>query len=224
MEAYSPTERTQVKRLPKRAVYDKAQVHAILDAGFICHVGFAVDGQPYVIPTGYTRSGDQIYIHGSAASRMLRSLGMGVRFSVAVTLVDGFVLARSAFHHSVNYRYVVIFGKARTVTDPAAKLAALRAFTEHVLAGRWAEVRPPDERELNATTVLALPLDEVSAKVRTGPPIDDEADYSLPVWAGVVPIRQSAGEPVPDSRLVPGVPAIYPGRFTLDPSAVRPKS
>jgi nitroimidazol reductase NimA-like FMN-containing flavoprotein (pyridoxamine 5'-phosphate oxidase superfamily) len=224
MDDFVPTPRTQVGRLPKRAVYDRAQVHAILDASHVCHVGFAVEGQPYVIPTGYVRVGGEIYIHGSPASRLLRTLASGAEVCVSVAVLDGFVLARSAFHHSVNYRSVVIFGKARTVTDPAAKLAALRAFTEHVLAGRWAEVRPPDERELNATAVMALPLDEVSAKVRTGPPIDDEADYSLPVWAGVVPIRQSAGEPVPDSRLVPGVPAIDPGRFTLDPSAVRPKS
>jgi len=215
MEAYSPTERTQVKRLPKRAVYDKAQVHAILDAGFICHVGFAVDGQPYVIPTGYTRSGDQIYIHGSAASRMLRSLGMGVRFSVAVTLVDGFVLARSAFHHSMNYRSVVVLGEARVVGDPEEKLAALRAFTNHIVPDRWEEVRRPTEQELKSTTVLALPLDEVSAKVRTGPPLDDEEDYALPVWAGVVPIGTQLGAPLADARVPPDVPALDNRRFTL---------
>jgi uncharacterized protein len=181
MASYPPTERTLVRRLPKRAVYDQAQVHAILDEGFLCHVGFSVDGQPYVIPTNYARSGEQIYIHGSAASRMLRTLQQGVDVCVTVTRVDGFVLARSAFHHSINYRSVVILGRARLVTDPHEKLEALHLFTNHILPGRWEEVRPPNEQELKATTVLALPLNEVSAKVRTGPPVDDEEDYALPV-------------------------------------------
>jgi uncharacterized protein len=221
MDAYQPTPRTQVGRLPKRAVYDRAQVHAILDAAHVCHIGFVAGGQPCVIPTGYVRVGDEIFIHGSPASRMLRVLETGAEVCVSVAVLDGFVLARSAFHHSVNYRSVVLFGKAREVTDPAAKREALRAFTEHVLPGRWAEVRQPDEKELSVTTVLALPLDEVSAKVRTGPPIDDEADYSLPVWAGVVPIRASLGEPVPDGRLLPGVPVVDLRRFQLDPVAPR---
>jgi hypothetical protein len=208
METYTPTTRTQVRRLPKRATYDKEQVHAILDQGYICHVGFAVDGQPFVIPTGYARFGDQLYIHGSAASRMLRSAGEGVDVCVTVTLVDGFVLARSVFHHSMNYRSVVVLGKARLVTDPEEKRAALRCFTNHIVAGRWEEARQPTDQELKATSVLALPLEEVSAKVRTGPPVDDEEDYSMPIWAGVVPIRGQVGEPLPDDRLLPGIPAV----------------
>jgi nitroimidazol reductase NimA-like FMN-containing flavoprotein (pyridoxamine 5'-phosphate oxidase superfamily) len=200
MSDFTPTERTQVKRLPKRGRYDRDTVYSILDAGFVCHVGFSVDGQPYVIPTNYGRSGDTIYLHGSAASRMLRTLSEGVRVSVTVTLVDGLVLARSAFHHSVNYRSVVILGTARLVEDSAEKLEALRLFTEHVMKGRWDEVRWPTEQELKATTVLVLPLEEVSAKVRTGGPIDDEPDYALPVWAGVLPLETVAKEPVPDPQ------------------------
>ena len=206
METYTPTERTQVKRLAKRGVYDRARVHAILDEGFICHVGFAVDGQPYVIPTGYARAGDRLYIHGSAASRMLRALGQGAQLCVTVTLVDGLVLARSAFHHSMNYRSVVVLGQARVVTDPEEKTAALSRFTNHVVPGRWEEVRQPTEQELKSTTVLALELDEVSAKVRTGGPIDDEEDYALPIWAGVVPLRVEADDPLPDARLPEGIP------------------
>ena len=200
MSDFTPTERTQVKRLPKRGKYERETVFAILDAGFVCHVGFTVDGQPYVIPTNYGRSGDTLYLHGSAASRMLRTLSEGVPVSVTVTHVDGLVLARSAFHHSVNYRSVVILGTARLVTDPAEKMEALRVFTEHVMKGRWDDVRQPTEQELKATTVLALPLKEVSAKVRTGGPIDDEEDYALPVWAGVLPLETSVKEPVPDPQ------------------------
>jgi hypothetical protein len=213
METYTPTERTQVKRLPKRAVYDQAQIHAILDEGFICHVGFVLDGQPCVIPTGYARSGELLYVHGSAASRMLRALGQGVQVCVTVTLVDGLVLARSAFHHSMNYRSVVVFGQARVVTDPEEKMAALGHFTNHIVPGRWDEVRLPTEQEMKSTTVLALALDEVSAKVRTGGPIDDEEDYALPVWAGVIPLRIEAGDPKPDARLLPNVPTIDRGRL-----------
>lgn len=215
MSTYTPTSRTQVRRLPKRASYDKAQVHAILDEGFICHVGFVVDGQPFVIPTGYARSGDQIYIHGSAASRMLRSAGDGLNVCVTVTLVDGFVLARSVFHHSMNYRSVVVLGKARLVTDPEEKRKALRCFTNHIMEGRWEEARQPTEQELKATSVLALPLQEVSAKIRTGPPIDDEEDYSMRIWAGVVPIRIQAGAPLPDDRLLSGVPTVDVRRVAL---------
>jgi len=198
MSDFTPTERTQVKRLPKRGKYDRETVYGILDAGFLCHVGFSVNGQPYVIPTNYGRSGDTVYLHGSAASRMLRTLSEGVSVSVTVTHVDGLVLARSAFHHSVNYRSVVILGTARLVDDPAEKMEALRVFTEHVMKGRWDEVRQPTEQELKATTVLALPLEEVSAKVRTGGPLDDEADYNLPVWAGVLPLETVAKEPIAD--------------------------
>ena len=200
MSDFTPTERTQVKRLPKRGKYERESVFAILDEGFVCHVGFAVDGQPYVIPTNYGRLGNTLYLHGSAASRMLRTLSEGVAMSVTVTHVDGLVLARSAFHHSVNYRSVVILGTARLVTDPAEKMEALRVFTEHVMKGRWDDVRQPTEQELKATTVLALPLEEVSAKVRTGGPIDDEADYSLPVWAGVLPLETVAKEPLADPQ------------------------
>lgn len=206
MDTYTPTERTQVKRLPKRGVYDREQVHAILDEGFICHVGFVADGQPYVIPTGYARAGEVLYIHGSAASRMLRALGQGAPLCVNVTLVDGLVLARSAFHHSMNYRSVVVLGQARLVTDDEEKMEALGHFTNHIVAGRWDQVRLPTEQELKSTTVLALPLDEVSAKVRTGGPIDDEEDYSLPVWAGVLPMHPQFGQPVPDPRLHPDAP------------------
>jgi nitroimidazol reductase NimA-like FMN-containing flavoprotein (pyridoxamine 5'-phosphate oxidase superfamily) len=208
MSDFTPTERTQVKRLPKRGKYERETVFAILDAGFVCHVGFSVDGQPYVIPTNYGRSGDTVYLHGSAASRMLRTLSEGVPVSVTVTHVDGLVLARSAFHHSVNYRSVVILGTARLVTDPAEKMEALRVFTEHVMKDRWDDVRQPTEQELKATTVLALPLEEVSAKVRTGGPIDDEEDYALPVWAGVLPLETVAKEPLadPQRRNNPAVP------------------
>lgn len=199
MDTFTPTPRTQVKRLPKRGVYDQAQVYSILDEGFVCHVGFALEGQPYVIPTGYVRSGDQIYFHGSAASRMLRVIDGGIDVCLTVTLLDGLVLARSAFHHSMNYRSVVVLGKARLVTDKAEKTDALRRFTNHVIPGRWDEVRQPTDQELKATSVLALRLEEVSAKVRTGGPIDDEEDYALSVWAGVVPIRTERGDPLPDA-------------------------
>ena len=214
MDTYTPTNRTQVRRLPKRATYDKEQVHGILDQGYICHVGFVVDGQPFVIPTGYARFGDQLYIHGSAASRMLRSAGEGVDVCVTVTLVDGFVLARSVFHHSMNYRSVVALGKARLVTDPEEKRAALRCFTNHIVEGRWEEARQPTDQELKATSVLALPLEEVSAKVRTGPPVDDEEDYSMAIWAGVVPVQAQLGVPVADDRMLPGVPVVEIGRVT----------
>jgi len=196
---FQTTERTQVKRLPKRGHYDRETVYGILDAGFVCHVGFSVDSQPYVIPTNYGRTGDMLYIHGSAASRMLKTLSGGVLVCITVTHVDGLVLARSAFHHSVNYRSVVILGNARLVEEPAEKIEALRLFTEHVMKGRWDDVRLPTEQELKATTVMAIPLEEVSAKVRTGGPVDDEADYSLPVWAGVLPLATVAKEPVPDA-------------------------
>jgi nitroimidazol reductase NimA-like FMN-containing flavoprotein (pyridoxamine 5'-phosphate oxidase superfamily) len=198
---FSQTERTTLKRLPKRGVYDRDVVYAILDEALICHVGFTVNDRPIVIPTGFGRVDDRLYIHGSQASRMLRTVGVGIDVCITVTLLDGLVLARSAFHHSMNYRSVVIFGRASIVDEREEKLAALLAFSEHVIPGRWAEVREPTEQELKATTVLALPLAEVSAKVRTGPPLDDEEDYALPVWAGVIQLRLSAGAPVPDPRL-----------------------
>ncbi len=204
-EAFAPTDRTAIKRLPKRAAYDRETVYAILDEGFVCHVGFAVDGSQYVIPTGYGRDGNVLYVHGSAASRMLRTLEQGVQVCVTVTLLDGLVLARSAFHHSMNYRSVVVFGIASVVQENEEKLKALRAFSDQVIPGRWDQVREPDQNELKATLVLKLPLTEASAKVRTGPPIDDEPDYALPVWAGVLPLHLQAGTPVPDPRLPEGI-------------------
>jgi nitroimidazol reductase NimA-like FMN-containing flavoprotein (pyridoxamine 5'-phosphate oxidase superfamily) len=208
-ETYTPTERTQVKRRSMRGVYDKTRVHAILDEGFLCHVGFVVDGDPVVIPTAYARFRDQIYLHGSPASRMMRLSGepQELDLCVTVTLVDGLVLARSSFHTSINYRSVVVYGKARQVTELAEKRAAMRLFTNHVIAGRWEVAKQPTDQELKATSVLALPLDEVSAKIRTGPPIDDEEDYALPVWGGVVPVIQSFGTPIPDERVLDGLTA-----------------
>lgn len=209
---FPQTERTTLKRLPKRGVYDRRLVYGILDEGFICHVGFAVEEQPFVIPTGYARVNEQLFIHGSQVSRMLRTLSSGIDVCVAVTLVDGLVLARSAFHHSINYRSVVMFGRATIVDDREAKLAALFAFSEQVIPGRWNDVREPTEQELRATTVLSLPLVEVSAKVRTGPPIDDDEDYALNVWAGVLPLKIEAGAPINDPRLPE---TITPPSYTL---------
>lgn len=205
MRIFPQTERTTLKRLPARGIYDRNVVYQILDEGFICHVGFAVDGRPFVIPTGYARVDNQLYLHGSQASRMLRTLKTGIDVCVTVTLMDGLVLARSAFHHSMNYRSVIVFGQAKLVDSPDEKLAALRAFSEHVVPGRWKEVRQPNEQELKSTTVLSLELQEVSAKVRTGPPLDEEDDYGLAVWAGVVPMRLVAGAPIADPRLQPNI-------------------
>lgn len=199
------TERTRVVRLPKRGAYDRETINAILDEAFICHVGFVVDGQPYVVPTAYGRIGDDLYIHGSSASRMLRELSKEVDVCVTVTLVDGLVLARSAFHHSINYRSVVILGKATLVEDAEEKDRSLEAITEHIVHGRWPDIRWPNELELKATSVLKLPISEASAKVRTGPPIDDEEDYEMNVWAGVLPLSIAYGEPIADPRLADGV-------------------
>lgn len=196
-----PKKRTTVKRIPKRGHYDPGTINAILDEGFICHVGFIADGQPYVIPTGYARIGEELYIHGSAASRMLRELSKGVDVCVTVTLLDGLVLARSAFHHSMNYRSVVVLGRAELVTDADEKNKALEALTEHFVPGRWKEVRWPTELELKATSVLKLPLTETSAKIRTGDPIDDDEDYLMDVWAGVLPLSLSPGKPIADAKL-----------------------
>ncbi|HYK17933.1 MAG TPA: pyridoxamine 5'-phosphate oxidase family protein [Bryobacteraceae bacterium] len=218
METYQPTERTQVRRLPKRGVYDKQQVHAILDEGFLCHVGFVVDGQPFVIPTGYGREGERVFIHGSPASRVLRSRD-GIDICFTVTLVDGFVLARSAFHHSMNYRSVMALGHARFISDLQEKSGALRVITNHIVPGRWEETRPTTEKELKSTSVLALDLEEVSAKVRTGGPIDDEEDYALPIWAGVVPLRTVPSIPIRDDRAVDGLRPFdldRLGRFSRD--------
>jgi uncharacterized protein len=201
MDKIPQTPRTTLRRLPQRGHYDRERINQILDEGFICHVGFAVDGRPFVIPTGYARMGEKLFIHGSQASRMLRTVGQGIDVCLTVTLIDGLVLARSAFHHSMNYRSVVVFGNARVVDNPEEKLEALRALSDHMIPGRWDDVREPTERELQSTTVLSLPLSEASAKVRTGPPIDEEEDYDLPIWAGVIPLRLVAGPPVDDARL-----------------------
>jgi uncharacterized protein len=206
---HTPSARTRLAREADRAVYDRAAAYQILDEGFICHVGFAVEGQPFVIPTGYGRVGDNLYIHGSAASRMLRRVDEGVAVCITVTLLDGLVLARSIFNHSMNYRSVVILGTAVAVTDAKEKLEALRLLSEHILPGRWAESRQPNEKELKATLVMRVPIEEFSAKVRKGPPIDDEEDYAFSTWAGVIPLQMVPGEPVNDPRLDSGceVPA-----------------
>lgn len=202
-ETQMPTARTRLVREPHRAVYDREAVYKILDEGFLCHIGFVTDGQPFVIPTSYGRKGDCLFIHGSAASRMLREMKEGMPVCVTVTLIDGLVLARSIFNHSVNYRSVVILGKARLVDDPEEKLAALRALSEHILPGRWDDVRQPNERELKQTAVLGLSIEEFSAKMRSGPPLDDPQDYSFPTWAGVLPLELTAGKPVSDPNLQP---------------------
>jgi uncharacterized protein len=205
MNPTAPSERTTVRRLPDRGKYDAETIYKILDEGFVCHVGFVADGQPFVIPTNYARVDDRLYLHGSAASRMLRSLAGGIPVCVTVTLVDGLVLARSAFHHSVNYRSVVALGRATLVEDPAEKMCALELFTNHVVPGRWNDIRRPTEQEMKATSVLVLPLDEASAKIRIGPPKDDEEDYALPIWAGVLPLNIVPAAPVPDPRLNAGL-------------------
>src|ERR1700689_5360023 len=196
-----PTARTRVVREAERAAYDRETVYQILDEGFLCHVGFAIEGQPFVIPTSYGRVDASLYIHGSAASRMLRQMKDGVAVCVTVTLLDGLVLARSIFNHSMNYRSGMVLGKATLVDDPEEKLEALRLLSEHILPGRWADARQPNERELKQTSVLKLPIEEFSAKVRTGPAVDDEEDYSFPTWAGVVPLEMTVGTPLDDEGL-----------------------
>lgn len=213
----SRTPRTTLRRLPKRGSHEREVINRILDEGFICHVGFVADGQPFVIPTGYARVDDTLLIHGSQASRTLRALGQGIEVCVTVTLIDGLVLARSAFHHSMNYRSVVIFGRAGIIDERDEKLRALFALSEHMVSGRWNDVRQPTEEELKQTTVLALLIEEASAKIRTGPPLDDEEDYSLEVWAGVIPLKLVAGEPLADSRLAPTIdPPAYASGYRRD--------
>ncbi len=206
-ETYEPTERTTVKRLPARGCYDKAVVHQILDQGLVCHIGFVVDDQPFVIPTLYVRLGETLYVHGSPASRMLRALDGGARACVTVTLVDGLVLARSAFHHSMNYRAVVVFGQPTLVTEPDEKTRVLKGMTDHLIRGRWQDIRHPSPEELKRTLVLAIPIEEASAKIRVGPPLDDEEDYALDCWAGVVPLALAALAPIPDPRLPESIKA-----------------
>jgi len=205
-ESFTPTERTRVVREPHRGVYDRQEIYKILDEGIVCHVGFIADAQPFVIPTLYARAGDAIYFHGSAASRMLRGSAAGVLVCVTVTLTDGLVLARSVFNHSMNYRSVVALGKATLVDAPAEKLEALHNFTEKILPGRWEDARQPNEKELKATSILKLPLAEISAKVRSGPVLDDEEDYALPVWAGIVPLHLQSEAPIRDERCDPAIP------------------
>jgi uncharacterized protein len=218
MTTISQTSRTTLKRLPQRGSYDRQLINQILDEGFVCHVGFVVDGQSFVIPTGYARRGDELLIHGSQASRMLRRLAQGIDVCVTVTLIDGLVLARSAFHHSMNYRSVVMLGRATAISSDEEKLAALFALSEHMIPGRWADVREPNQRELDLTTVLSLPIREASAKVRTGPPLDDEQDYDLPIWAGVIPLELKSKSPIEDPRLQSGVIVpVYAEHFARRP-------
>jgi hypothetical protein len=202
---FVPTERTSLRRLPQRGVYERNTIYKILDEGFICHVGIIVKGKPRVIPMAYARVGNTLYLHGSVASRLLCALARGIPVCVTVTLLDGLVLARSAFHHSMNYRSVIVLGVASAVKNATKKLRALQVFSEQVMPGRWADVRKPNDVELKQTLVLQLPLTEVSAKVRTGPPIDEETDYNLPVWAGELPLSLVPGEPIADPRLLPGI-------------------
>jgi hypothetical protein len=201
----APSSRTRVRRLPKRGAYDRATIDAILDEALVSHLAWVHEGQPFAIPTLHARVGDFVYVHGSAASRTLRALGGGLPACLTTTLIDGIVMARSAFHHSVNYRSVVLLGEAETVDEPAEKERALEAFSEHLVPGRWPEIRWPNRKELKATSVLRLPIDEASAKVRTGPPGDDEPDYAMDVWAGVLPLAIVAGTPVPDPLLREGI-------------------
>ncbi|HUL33196.1 MAG TPA: pyridoxamine 5'-phosphate oxidase family protein [Candidatus Eisenbacteria bacterium] len=205
-DSFAVSERTRVVREANRAIYDRDAIYKILDEAFVCHVGFAMEGQPYVIPTMFARVGDAIYFHGSAASRMLRSASSGLPVCLTVTLADGLVLARSVFNHSMNYRSVVALGTAALANDPTEKQDVLRAFTEKLIPGRWQDARQPSEQELKATSILKLPLTEVSAKVRTGAVEDDAADYALPVWAGVIPLRLVADAPIRDERCDPAIP------------------
>ncbi|HXV13167.1 MAG TPA: pyridoxamine 5'-phosphate oxidase family protein [Candidatus Krumholzibacteria bacterium] len=215
-----PTQRTRVRRLPKRGAYDRATIDAILDEGLVCHVGFVVDGQPFVIPTLHARDGDRVLIHGSAASRMLRNLGAGVDACLTVTLADQLVIARSAFHSSMNYRSVMLLGKARLIEEPRAKMDALRALVEHLIPGRWDDCRRPNAKEAKATWILELPIDEASAKIRTGPPIDDDEDYALDIWAGLLPLAKGFGKPIRDAKLKRGVEApSYLTRYARPSSA-----
>jgi nitroimidazol reductase NimA-like FMN-containing flavoprotein (pyridoxamine 5'-phosphate oxidase superfamily) len=202
MTASAPSPRTAVRRLPERGAYDRATIHTILDEGLVCHVGFVAEGQPFVIPTAYARIGERLYLHGSSGSRMLRALAGGAPLCATVTILDGLVLARSAFHHSVNYRSVVVLGVAQPVADAEERLAALRAVVEHVVPGRWRDARRPSAKELAQTLVVSLPIDEASAKLRSGPPRDDAEDLALPVWAGEIPLRLAPGAPVADPSLL----------------------
>jgi uncharacterized protein len=200
MSDFTPTKRTKVTRKPDRGRYDRQTVYDILDQAFVCHVGFIVDGMPVVVPTNYVRVGDKLFLHGSTASRLMKSLGSGAPFCLSVTLLDGIVFSPTATGHSVNYRSVVVMGKAEPVEGAEAKMAAMRDFVEYVLRGRWATVRPPSEQELKGTMVLAVPLVEASAKVRTGFAVDDDKEYAGTGWTGVLPFKWTPGEPIQDPR------------------------
>ncbi len=201
-----PTKRTKVKRIPKRGFYDKATVYRLLDSDFVCQLGFIYDDYPVVIPTIYGRLNDVLYIHGASMSRMLVNISEGIPISLNVTQTNALVLARSAFHHSLNYESVMIFGQAELVTDADEKLQALETITNQIIAGRWDEVRPPNSKELSITSVLKIEITEASAKIRTGPPSDDKADYDLPIWAGLIPIKKVIGKPIADAMLADGIP------------------
>jgi uncharacterized protein len=206
MSDFPPTDRTKVKRKPDRGSYDRELIYSILDQAFVCTVGFIVDGLPYVVPTNYVRVGDKLFLHGSTASRLMRTLSSGAPFCLSVTLLDGIVFSPTATGHSVNYRSVVVMGKAEVIEPAEAKLAAMRDFVEYVLRGRWSTVRPPSEQELKGTMVLAVPLVEASAKVRTGFAVDDGQEYEGAAWTGVLPFQWTPGEPLPDPRGKPGIP------------------
>ena len=210
MKPFAQTPRSRVRRLPKRGHYDRETVYRVLDAAFLCHVGYVIGGQPYVTPTAYWREGGHVYWHGSSKSRMLMAMEKRPQVCLTVSIVDGLVLARSGFHMSVNYRAAMLFGRPFKVEDPAEKLAKMEAFVERMYPGHWGSLRPVTKQELKAMTVVGMEIEEASAKIRTGPPIDDEEDYALDVWAGEIPLRLSAGAPVPDPRLAPGIP--FPGR------------
>jgi nitroimidazol reductase NimA-like FMN-containing flavoprotein (pyridoxamine 5'-phosphate oxidase superfamily) len=206
MAEFQRTNKNRVKRLPERGTYDRASIYQIIDEALICHVAFVQDDEPFVIPTLHARHEDAILLHGASSSRLMKTLESGRRISLAFSLVDGLVLARSVFSHSVNYRSVVLFGRGQKVASKPAKMAALEQFTERIMPGRWADARPPTDLELKATSVARMPIELASAKIRQGPPKDDEADYQLPVWAGVLPIRQLTGEPLPDPQLSDNTP------------------
>lgn len=216
-----PSERSRIRRIPKRAHYDAPTVHAILDAAFVGHVSFCLDEQPYIVPMLYGRSGNTLYLHASTKSRFYQQLAAGLPVCLAVTHLDGLVLARSAFHHSVNYRSVVVFGRCRPVQEAGEKQRAFEQFTEHILRGRWAECRWPDAKETEVTGILALEIEEASAKVRTGGPIDDEEDYALPHWAGILPMHTVYGSPIADERLEAGMEVPASVSAAIDASAAK---
>jgi hypothetical protein len=219
MTKFSITDRSRIKRKPDRGLYDRETIYQILDEALICHLGFVEDNQPYVIPINFARVGDTIFLHGAIASRLLKHIGAGHALCVEVTLVDGLVLARSVFNHSINYRSVVLFGSGRLVEEDQAKLAALEAITEHLIPGRWREARLPNAKELKATSVVSIKIEDGSAKVRSGPPGDDEADYALPVWAGVLPLQEMALPAVPDERMAQDIAApVYITNYSRKPN------